>query len=157
MQTKEDFNMGLKDKMEHFGQKVGGTVAKVQDSTKTFAEKTKLKSKINAENDKINKIYASIGKKYIEIFGENPSEEFAGFITEINEANQLIKDYNVQLAAFDDAIYCTNCGSQISKDSEYCSKCGAKQEIPSPQNVEIVDIAENEETVDLETINSDKE
>lgn len=149
--------MGFKDTMEHLGQKVGGTVAKVQDSTKTFAEKTKLKSKINSENDKINKIYASIGKKYVEMFGENPSEEFAGFITEINESNQLIKTYNVQLAAFDDTIYCTNCGSQISKDSEFCSKCGAKQEVPVAQNVEIVDAAGNDETVDLETVNLDKE
>lgn len=130
--------MGFKDKLDQFGQKVGGAVAKAQDSTKVFAEKTKIKSKISAENSKINEIYVSIGKKYCEIFSENPSEEFAGFISEIKEANELIKTYNVQLAAFDDSIYCTNCGSQISKDSEFCSKCGAKQEIPTIQNVEVV-------------------
>lgn len=152
--------MGFKDTVEKVGHKFGGAVAKVQDSTKTFTEKTKIKSKINAEKDKINKIYASIGKKYVEMFGENPSEDFAGFISEINEANELIKTYNVQLAAFDDTIYCTNCGSQIAKDSEYCSKCGAKQEIPVVQDVETVEPAEvievPEETAADETVNLEK-
>jgi len=146
--------MGFKDKLENLGQKAGSTFAKVQDSTKTFAEKTKIKSKINAENDKIEKIYNSIGKKYFEMFKDNPSEEFANFISEINDANELIKTYNIQLAAFDDTIYCTNCGSQIAKDSEYCSKCGAKQEIPAPapETVEVVDAPaeENDVTADLE-------
>ncbi|MGN0607063.1 MAG: zinc ribbon domain-containing protein [Oscillospiraceae bacterium] len=134
--------MAIKDKIDQLGQKFGGAVAKAQDTTKTFAEKTKLKSKISAEKDKINKIYASIGKKYCELFAENPAEDFAGFIAEINASNELIKSYNVQLAALDDTIYCTNCGNQISKDSEFCSKCGAKQEIPVVEEVEVVTPAE---------------
>ncbi len=141
--------MGFKEKIDQLGQKVGGAVAKAQDSTKTFTEKTKLKSKINAENDKINKLYASIGKKYVEMFGTNPSEEFAGFISEINASNELIKSYNVQLAALDDVLYCTSCGAQIPKDSEFCSKCGAKQEIPVVQNVEVVQ-SQDDTTISLE-------
>ncbi len=142
--------MGFKEKIDQLGQKVGGAVAKAQDSTKTFTEKTKLKSKINAENDKINKLYTSIGKKYVEMFGANPSEEFIGFISEINASNELIKSYNLQLASLDDVLYCTSCGAQIAKDSDFCSKCGAKQEIPVVQNVEVVEDTQNDTTISLE-------
>ncbi len=131
--------MGFKDKIDMLGQKVGGAVSKAQDSTKTFADKTKLKSKVRTEEDKINKTYASIGKKFVELYGDNASEEFAGFISEINESNKLIKSYNLQIAALEDALCCTSCGAQISKDSDFCSKCGAKQETVIIENVEVVD------------------
>lgn len=142
--------MGFKETIDQLGQKVGGAVAKAQDSTKTFTEKTKLKAKINSENAKINEIYKSIGKKYFEIFAANPNEELAGFIAEINQSNEIIKSYNAQLAALEDVIYCTSCGVQLSKDSEFCSKCGAKQEATVAQNVEVVTETLTESSLNLE-------
>ncbi len=110
------------------GEKVSRAASGAADKSKLLMEKTKLKSQISTENSNINKAYSELGKKYFEVCGHNPSEDFADIVEKINNSNAHIAELNQQLAALDVETTCAKCGSVIRKDQQFCQSCGAKQE-----------------------------
>lgn len=148
--------MGFLEKVGGFAEKAGEKVKKgatgVADKSKLLAEKAKLKSQISSENSNINKAYTELGKKYFELFGHEPSEDFADLVSQINSSNDHIAELQQQLAALEVETTCPKCGANIKKDQSFCQACGAKMESfvdVSADDIEVV--AEVEKAAEEQT------
>lgn len=124
--------MGFFDKVKEISGSVSENVAKAAsgaaDKTKVTIEKTKLKGQIKTEKTNIEKQYAEIGKKYFELMGHNPSEDYAPMVDIINESLNKINVIQQQLDALEAENTCPHCGTVLKKDQQFCQTCGAKQE-----------------------------
>ena len=63
------------------------------EKAKDTAEVLKRRTKISLEKDKINKIYEEIGRLFVSLNEESPSEEYFEFYSQLDEAKQLIEQY----------------------------------------------------------------
>lgn len=152
--------MGFFDKVKETASAVGGKVketsANLGDKSKIAIEKQKIKSAISRENTNINKKYCEIGKKYFEIFGETPNEEFITLIDEIRVANDNITKLNNQLFELEDFVVCS-CGARVPKGVAFCSNCGSSVVIPVVEDpiVETVETPNTEDFIDVTPTNED--
>lgn len=148
--------MGFKDMMGGFAEKAGGFAGKAgekmkqaaseaADKSKLLAEKAKIKSKISTENSNVTKAYTELGKKYFEISGLNPSEEYIDAVDKIKESMARISELQQQLAALEIENTCPKCGTTLKKDQQFCQACGTKLEnfvdVPYTEVVEEVEKA----------------
>ncbi|MCQ2464750.1 MAG: zinc ribbon domain-containing protein [Oscillospiraceae bacterium] len=155
--------MGFLEKVGGFAERAGEKVKKgatgVADKSKLLAEKTKLRSQINSENSNINKAYTELGKKYFELFGHEPSEDFAEIVGRINNSNVHITELQQQLAALEVETTCPKCGAVIRKDQQFCQACGSKTESfvdVSAEDIEVVaEVEKAAEEQSAEEITSD--
>lgn len=119
--------MGFFDKVKQTASVVGGKVkdtgVAIGDKSKVAIEKQKIKSAITKENQDITRQYTQIGKKYVELFGEQASLEFAENIKAINTAKDEITRLSIKLNELDDYITC-QCGARVPKNAVFCPTCG---------------------------------
>jgi uncharacterized membrane protein YvbJ len=116
---------------EDIGKKVSQTGQDAIKKTKIMAETSKINSQISAEKRSISENYSQLGEKYFELFGENPDENLAVFITAIKEAQLKIEDFEEQINKLRGIECCPSCGAEIKDGALFCTGCGAKLE-PSP-------------------------
>lgn len=118
---------------ESLSKKVSNTARTAAKKSSNLVEITKLNISIGAEEDKINKTYAEIGKLVYSQFasGKNVPEEYRTQCEAIKSCQENIKSLKNQIMALKNMKICTACGAELEIDSMFCSKCGAKQEIPS--------------------------
>ncbi|MGN1412320.1 MAG: zinc ribbon domain-containing protein [Oscillospiraceae bacterium] len=126
--------MGFFDKIKETASNVGGKVKEtsvaIGDKSKVAIEKSKIKNEISKENSTIKEQYSEIGKKYFELFGDNPTDEFAPFIDKINASRDNISKLNSKLAELDDYVVCS-CGAKVPKNVAFCSNCGSAIVVPT--------------------------
>lgn len=110
---------------------------KVTDTAKAAAkisgsvvEVTKLNLSINAEEEKIKKIYAEIGKQLYEDYAEGKpvSEELLRKCIAIDEIIASIAEMKEKILELRNAKACPNCFTVLDMEMEYCYKCGRKQD-----------------------------
>ena len=134
--------MGFVDSVKDFAGKFGESVERgaksVSNSSKKFAEKTKIKREIARVESDINTDYIELGKVMYEKISEDPESEFASTINDIKEKSDKLTELKNLLLSLEDKIYCSNCGAQIKKEQLYCDKCGTKVE----HDMEVVDAEE---------------
>lgn len=122
--------MGFLDSVKDIAGKVGGSVEKgaktVSESSKKLAEKTRLKREIAHIETLINDDYIELGRAYFDIICDDPENEYAATVSDIEENNENLQQLRAQLMALEDKICCENCGSQVRKEQVYCDKCGTK-------------------------------
>lgn len=104
------------------------------EKAKDTAEVLKWRTKISLEKDKINKIYEEIGRLFVSLNEESPSEEYFEFYSQLDETKQLIEQYEDELSKLKKdsgrsfgrsaVIICPYCGEEIEESSIYCPKCG---------------------------------
>lgn len=125
--------MGFMDSVKGFAEKVGDKVESgvksVSDSSKKMAEKSRIKREIAVLEGEVNNAYISIGKKYMELHADSPSEEFAESVETIKTKSERAEKFRELLASLDDKQTCSGCGAEISRDQKFCDKCGAKVEL----------------------------
>lgn len=96
-----------------------------------LVEVTKLNVNINSEEDKIQKLYAQIGKSVFERY--SASGEASDDIRETCEAitvhEQNIKGLRDKIAEVKGTKQCIGCGTEMEKTQIFCSKCGTKNEL----------------------------
>lgn len=129
---------------ENFGKKVGEAAQAAAKKSSEIMETTKLNVNINSEEDKIQKLYAQIGKSVYEKFSETGVAE--DYIKEECEAiiahEQNIKALREKIAEVKGTKACISCGAQMERTQVFCSKCGAKNEIPVPATPEAAPAAQ---------------
>ena len=110
---------------------------KVTDTAKAAAkisgsvvEITKLNMSINAEEEKIRKLYTEIGKQLYEDYtdGKAVSEELLRKCVKIDEIFENIAEMKDKILELRNVKACPNCGTILDIEMEYCHKCGKKQE-----------------------------
>ena len=129
---------------------------KASETYKNTAEKTnkltremKLKSLINDDKSKIEKIYGEIGKKVYEkhIREENIDikSELAEECSKIDAYAKEIEDMRMEMLSLKDLRLCKICAAEIPLTAKFCPKCGAVQEEQAPVTtvVESATVVEN--------------
>ena len=109
-----------------FGESVESGAKSVSNSSKRFAEKTKIKREMARVESDINTDYIELGKVMYEKICSDPDSEYITTINDIKEKTLKLDDLKAELMSLEDKVFCVNCGSQIRKEQVYCDKCGKK-------------------------------
>lgn len=121
---------------DDLSKKASETYRNTAEKTNKLTREMKLKSLINEDKGKIEKIYAEIGKKVYEkhIREENIDikSELIEECSKIDAYAKEIEDMNTEMRALKDLRLCTKCGSEIPLSARFCPKCGAQQEEIKP-------------------------
>lgn len=122
----------------NLGKKFGEAAQAAAKKSSDLVEITKLNMAISAEEDKIEKTYAKIGK---EVFAKyNSKDEVDPSLTalceEIKTYQDTILDLKAKLMDLKNIKLCVECQAELDKNIQFCPKCGAKQEQTPPENVE---------------------
>ena len=117
---------------EDLSKKASETYKNTAEKTNKLTREMKLKSLINDDKNKIEKIYAEIGKK---VYEKHIREENIDIKAELyNECSKIdayakeIEDMNTEMRALKDLRLCSKCGAEISLNAKFCPSCGSKQE-----------------------------
>lgn len=147
--------MGFFDKVKEtasaVGDKVKETSVAIGDKSKVAIEKQKVKAAIAKENQNITRQYTEIGKKYVEVFGEHPSLEFADSIKAINTAKEEITKLTAQLGDLEDYVTC-QCGAKVPKNSAFCPTCGNQVVVATTTAEEVSTTSTEAEEVEVEEV-----
>lgn len=136
--------------------KVGGVAA---EKTKEVAELTKVNAKILDMQNKLDKAYIEVGKKYIKHHPENEEEGMKAAVNAVYVLEKRLKKLQKQLRDLKGTIECKLCGSECDAEDEFCRRCGAllkKEEIIIDAEVAEED-TEAEETVEAEAEDIEKD
>lgn len=122
--------MGFVDSVKDFAGKFGESVERgaktVSNSSKKFAEKTKIKREMARVESDINTDYIELGKVMYEKICSDPDSEFITTINDIKDKTLKLDELKAELMSLEDKVFCENCGSQIRREQVYCDKCGKK-------------------------------
>ena len=122
--------MGFVDSVKDFAGKFGESVERgaktVSNSSKKFAEKTKIKREMARVESDINTDYIELGKVMYEKICSDPDTEFITTINDIKDKTLKLDELKAELMSLEDKLFCENCGSQIRREQVYCDKCGKK-------------------------------
>lgn len=119
---------------ENIGKKIGETAQAAAKKSGDLVEVTKLNMSINSEEDKMEKLYAQLGKLVYSDFNEG-----IGLDARYMEICNTVMTHEQNIAAIRQKIQeikniklCSNCGAELERNVAFCPSCGAQQVIPSP-------------------------
>ena len=117
--------------LENLGKKVGEAAQAAAKKSGELVETTKLNVSINSEEDKVQKLYAQIGKAVFEKFNSSGIAD-----SDCKEACEAIKVHEQNIKNLKEKILdvrgvklCVSCGNEMDKAQLFCAKCGTKNEI----------------------------
>lgn len=122
--------------LDDFTKKVSELSGSVMEKTKTSTENLRLNKAIGDEEKSIAQAYQEIGRKYRQLFGENPLPEFADLLAEIERREAVVAEYRSKVQQNRGKVPCAGCGTEIAVTSAFCPTCGAKNEYQPPKPVE---------------------
>ena len=113
-----------------FLEELGKTLTKVGEATvqktKEVADYTKANAKILEIQNKLDKAYIEVGKKYLELHPVNDEEDMAEVVGVVYEMEDLLKELRKQLQELKGTVKCEACGLECDSDDVFCRKCGAE-------------------------------
>lgn len=123
---------------DSLGKRVSEAAQAAAKKSSDLVEITKLNMAISAEEDKIEKTYAKIGK---ELFARYNSKievdpDIAAFCEEIKSYQNTISDLKAKLMDLKNIKLCTGCQAEMDKNAQFCPKCGTKQEQRPVENAD---------------------
>ncbi len=106
---------------------------KLTEKPGELLEINRLNKQINAEEEKVQEAFLTMGKSVFESQGKGEPipPELADLCEKIKTARAKIEDLRVQVLKLRDRKLCPQCGTELELAQPFCSKCGAKQEMPS--------------------------
>ena len=124
--------------LDNITRKVTDTAKAAAKMSGNVVEVTRLNMSINAEEEKIRKIYTEMGKQLYEDYAEGKivGEKLMEHCTKIDEIIGSIDDMREKILELRNVKACPNCGMELDVDMVYCYKCGKKQEISVPQEAQ---------------------
>ena len=114
---------------ENLTKKVSDTAKAAAKKSSEIVEVTKLNMNISAEEDKIKKAYADIGKQVYDAYsnGEEVAENYISICEQIRSYEDNIKETKQKILELKNVKVCPNCGAELELDIAFCSGCGTKQ------------------------------
>lgn len=132
-----------------FFEELGKTLTKVGEvtaqKTKEVAELTKVNAKILETQNKLDKAYTEVGKKYIALHPVNDEEGMQEVVSAVYALEDQLKDLEKQLHELKGTVKCATCGTQCDADAAYCSKCGTELH-KEKDIIDVEEIIREEET-----------
>jgi uncharacterized coiled-coil DUF342 family protein len=113
----------------NFTKKVSETAKAAAKKSGDIVEMTKINMSIGAEEDKIKKAYAEIGKKIYELSasGAEIPESVKEQCDAINTYESTIEELKQKILEYKNIKVCASCGTELDLETVFCPKCGAKQ------------------------------
>ena len=111
------------------GKKISDTTQSVVEKTKTSTDTMRLNGLISDEERNVQRIYAEIGKKYMELHGADGDPDFAGLLQEYQTSKAKMEEYRSQIRKNKHLLICAGCGAEIPETVLYCTKCGAENPV----------------------------
>lgn len=106
----------------------------VSQKTKSFTGSVQLNSQINEQKKNQSRLFEELGRMAYQNEEIRTRSEFAELAGMIQNAENTIKELEVQLSVTKGEVQCKNCGSFVPSDNAFCPKCGTKVEVPvAPQ------------------------
>ncbi len=117
--------------LDNFTKRVTYTAKAAAKISGSVVEVTRLNININAEEEKIKKIYAEIGKQLYEDHteGKEVSEKLLEKCIRIDEIISSIDEMKDKILELKNVKACPDCGTVLEIEMEYCHKCGRKQDM----------------------------
>ena len=79
------------------GKKISDTTQSVVEKTKTSTDTMRLNGLISDEERNVQRIYAEIGRKYMELHGADGDPDFAGLMQEYQTSKAKMEEYRSRL------------------------------------------------------------
>ena len=137
---------------DNLSKKATETYKNTTDKTSRMAREMKLKSYINENKNKIEKVYTEIGRKVHEMYVRGNTDEIREHIKpeleEIEAITKKIDNMNNEIRAINNIKLCDKCFAEIGLNAKFCPQCGAVQE----EKVEVVDNKAIENVVAAEPV-----
>ena len=111
------------------GKKISDTTQSVVEKTKTSTDTMRLNGLISDEERNVQRIYAEIGKKYMELHGADGDPDFAGLMQEYQTSKAKMEEYRSQIRRNKHLLICAGCGAEIPETVLYCTRCGAENPV----------------------------
>lgn len=123
--------------LDNITKKVTDTARAAAKKSGSVVEVTRLNININAEEEKIRKIYSEMGKQLYEDYNEGKivGEKLLEHCLKIDEIIGGIADMRDKILELKNIKACPNCGMELDIEMEYCYKCGRKQDEPQPEEI----------------------
>lgn len=111
------------------GKKISDTTQSVVEKTKTSTDTLRLNGLISDEERNVQRIYAEIGRKYMELHGADGDPDFAGLMQEYQTSKAKMEEYRSQIRRNKHLLICAGCGAEIPETVLYCTRCGAENPV----------------------------
>lgn len=98
----------------------------IAQKAKDMTEQTKTKNLMKNEQEKIQNLYAALGKLYYENETENLKEPYADIVKTIRIALEKSEEYQGKIDGLKNKYICPNCGYSITSTTQFCKHCGTK-------------------------------
>lgn len=108
--------------MDQLSAKSKDITQKAKDTT----EQTKMKNLIKSENEKIESLYAALGKLYYENETEELKEPYADIVKTIRFSMNKIEEYQGKIESIKSKYICPTCGASVTSTTQFCKNCGTK-------------------------------
>lgn len=133
---------------DDFGKKISQASQSTLQKTRDMADVAKINMQISDEEKKINDIYLQIGKLYMELHASDSEEAFKAMVQTIADAQNRIKEFEVQIQEIKGVVRCEKCGAEVAREAAFCPACGMKMpEIVQEEAVQEEAAAQEEEPV----------
>lgn len=137
---------------EDLGKKLTKVGEVTAQKTKEVAEFTKANAKILDVQNKLDKAYAEVGRKYVELHPANEEDDMKCVVDAVYALEDQLKELRKQLQDLKGTVKCEACGAECNIEAAFCSKCGAelkKEEvIIEAEAVEVEDVVEADDIED---------
>ena len=110
------------------GKAIAGAGQTAVNKTKDLTEITRLSARVSDLQRKNEQLYATIGKLYLEHYGDDPEDMFKGAVLSIKENQKKIVSYKEDIKQIKGIKKCASCDADVPSGSQFCPKCGAKVE-----------------------------
>lgn len=112
--------------------KASETYKNTAEKTNKLTKEMKLKSLINEDKTRIERLYIEIGRK---VYEKHVREENIDIKNELKEQcskidayAKEIEDMRMEILELKDLRLCRKCAAEVPVSAKFCPKCGASQE-----------------------------
>lgn len=91
---------------------------------------------LQAEQDKIEKVYTAIGERYYAAHKDDNNSEFPDLMDAIKACEQTMADHKAEVLRQHELMICPSCGAEIYFKSFFCNFCGVRVAYPEGQKPE---------------------